>query len=103
MKMYRVDGAEVHSIADLYEQLNRELMAEQDWRLGSTLDGLNDVLYRIESEIRAGEPAALVWTDHLSREGVDRDLVVQVKEVTVQALLGRLIDSHNYFFPTLRR
>lgn len=64
MKTYRIDGSEVQGIDDLYEQLNRELMADQDWRLGSTLDGLNDVLYRIESEIREGEPATLVWNDH---------------------------------------
>ena len=46
MKQYRIDGAEVHGIADLYEQLNRELMADQDWGLGSNLDGFNDILYR---------------------------------------------------------
>ncbi|WP_449373705.1 hypothetical protein [Arthrobacter psychrolactophilus] len=33
MKQYRIDGGKVQSIADLYEQLNRELMAEQDWTL----------------------------------------------------------------------
>ena len=64
MKQYRIDGGEVHSIADLYEQFNRELMAEQDWILGPTLDGLNDVLYRIDSEIRDGVPATFVWLDH---------------------------------------
>lgn len=74
MKEYRIDGSEVHSIDDLYEQLNRELMADQDWRLGSTLDGLNDVLYRIESQIRAGEPATLVWTEHAhSRDALGFD------------------------------
>lgn len=64
MKQYRIDGGKVQSIADLYEQLNRELMAEQDWTLGPTLDGLNDVLYRIDSEIRDGDPATFVWLDH---------------------------------------
>lgn len=64
MEQYRIDGAEVHSIADLYEQLNRELMADQDWTLGPSLDGLNDVLYRVDGEIRDGEPATIVWVDH---------------------------------------
>lgn len=64
MKQYRIDGAAVHGISDLYEQFNRELMADQDWRLGSSLDGLNDVLYRIDSEIREGVPATFVWLDH---------------------------------------
>ena len=35
MKQYRIDGAAVHGIFDLYEQFNRELMADEDWRLGS--------------------------------------------------------------------
>lgn len=74
MTTYRIDGADVHGISDLYDQFNREFMAEQDWRLGATLDGLNDILYRIDSEIEAGEPAVLVWADHThSRDvlGVD--------------------------------
>lgn len=74
MKQYRIDGAEVHSISDLYEQLNRELMADDDWRLGPTLDGLNDVLYRIDSEIRDGGPATFVWIDHAhSRDALGFD------------------------------
>ncbi|PYI37513.1 ribonuclease inhibitor [Arthrobacter psychrolactophilus] len=74
MKQYRIDGGEVHSIADLYEQFNRELMAEQDWILGPTLDGLNDVLYRIDSEIRDGVPATFVWIDHAhSRDALGFD------------------------------
>lgn len=64
----------MHGISDLYEQFNRELMADQDWHLGETLDGLNDVLYRIDSEIREGDPATLVWTDHAhSREALGFD------------------------------
>lgn len=74
MKQYRIDGAEVHGIADLYEQFNRELMADQDWRLGSSLDGFNDILHRVESEIRAGEPATFLWTDHAhSRDALGFD------------------------------
>lgn len=69
MKKYRIDGAEVQGIADLYEQFNRELMADEDWRLGASLDALNDILYRVDGEIRDGEPATFVWNDHAhSRE-----------------------------------
>lgn len=74
MKQYLINGAEVHGISDLYEQFNRELMAEEDWRLGSSLDGLNDVLYRVDSEIRDGDPAVFLWTDHaLSRDALGFD------------------------------
>ncbi|WP_425860281.1 barstar family protein [Arthrobacter sp. TWP1-1] len=64
MKQYRIDGAEVHGISDLYEQFNRELMADEHWRLGQSLDGFNDILYRVDGEIREGDPATFVWIDH---------------------------------------
>ncbi len=74
MKQYRIDGAEVHSISDLYGQLNRELMTDEDWRLGSSLDGFNDILYRVDGEIREGVPASFVWTDHAhSRDALGFD------------------------------
>lgn len=74
MKQYRIEGAEVKGIADLYEQFNRELMADQDWRLGQSLDGLNDVLYRVDGEIREGHPATVTWIDHAhSREALGFD------------------------------
>lgn len=74
MKQYRIDGAEVHSISDLYGQLNRELMTDEDWRLGSSLDGFNDILYRVDGEIREGVPASFIWTDHAhSRDALGFD------------------------------
>jgi RNAse (barnase) inhibitor barstar len=74
MKQYRIDGAEVHGISDLYEQFNRELMADVDWRLGSSLDGFNDILFRVDGEIREGDPATFVWIDHVhSRDALGFD------------------------------
>ena len=74
MKKYRINGAEVNGISDLYEQFNRELMADQDWRLGASLDGFNDILYRVDGEIRAGNPATFFWIDHAhSRDALGID------------------------------
>jgi len=56
---FRIDGAAIHGIDDLYEQLDALLMADEEWRLGPSLDALHDVLHRFD---RA--PAAFVWTDH---------------------------------------
>ncbi|GAA4188674.1 hypothetical protein GCM10022219_03220 [Microbacterium oryzae] len=62
MEIFRVDGAAIASIDDLYEQLNDLLMTGEDWRMGASLDALDDVLYRFES---APEPAAMfIWADH---------------------------------------
>lgn len=68
-KEYRLEGARVHGIGDLYDEFNRLLMADRDWRLGATLDGLNDVLH----DVRGPEdvPARFVWIDHAhSREAL---------------------------------
>lgn len=62
MEVFCIDGAALASIDDLYEQLNDLLMAGEDWRMGASLDALDDVLYRFEG---GPEPAAtFVWTDH---------------------------------------
>lgn len=104
MKQYRIDGAEVHGIADLYEQFNRELMTGEDWRLGSSLDGFNDALYRVDSEIREGDPATFVWIDHAhSRDalGFDetqrwlRDKLSQPNTFNLQRIQSDLDDLRN--------
>lgn len=64
MPDYRIDGATIDGIPDLYEQLNRELMRDEDWRMGESLDALNDVLYRLDAETREGDPAVVTWHDH---------------------------------------
>lgn len=64
MREYRIDGADVTGIADLYAQFNRELMADEDWQLGPSLDALNDALHRVDSEIKRGRRVKFVWADH---------------------------------------
>jgi RNAse (barnase) inhibitor barstar len=64
MSEYRIEGAKVSGIADLYEQFNREFMREEDWQMGTSLDALNDVLHRLDTETRDGDPAVVIWQDH---------------------------------------
>jgi len=64
MKEYRIEGAGVNGISDLYKELNRELMVGADWRMGQSLDALNDALYGVDSEIREGHPVVFIWHDH---------------------------------------
>lgn len=74
MAEYRIDGAEVGGIDDLYEQFNREFMHDADWQMGANLDALNDVLYGLDAESRDGDPAVVVWHDHArSREALGFD------------------------------
>jgi RNAse (barnase) inhibitor barstar len=69
MTEYRIDGVEAGGIADLYAQFNREFMRDEDWEMGTSLDALDDVLYKLDSASRDGDPAVVVWHDHArSRE-----------------------------------
>jgi RNAse (barnase) inhibitor barstar len=84
VERFRIDGAAIASIDDLYDQLNDLLMAEEDWRMGASLDALNDVLYRFED---ASEPAAtFVWADH---EHSRQALGVAATREWLQGKLGR--------------
>lgn len=90
MTGYRIDGDDVGGIADLYEQFNREFMRDEDWEMGASLDALNDVLHRLDTESRDGDQAVVVWHDHArSRE-------VLGFEATQRWLLDKLAQPHAY-------
>ncbi|ROR95812.1 hypothetical protein EDD28_0374 [Salana multivorans] len=70
--VFRIEGARIDTIEDLYAQLNTLLMQEEDWELGASLDALNDVLYRFNPKNVVG-PTVFVWADHgHSREALGR-------------------------------
>jgi len=71
MPEYWIDGTTIAGIPDLYEQFNREFMRNEDWRMGTSLDALNDILYRLDTETRDGDPAVVTWHNHeRSREAL---------------------------------
>jgi len=63
MPEYRIDGAKIEGIDDLYDQFNDAFMRDEDWRMGTSLDALNDILYRLDSEAREGDAAVVIWHD----------------------------------------
>ncbi|ALJ19883.1 barstar family protein [Microbacterium sp. No. 7] len=71
-QVFRIEGARIDTIEDLYAQLNALLMKEEDWELGASLDALDDVLYRFSPRSAVG-PTVFVWADHgRSREALGR-------------------------------
>ena len=42
---FTLDGAAVHDISSFYAELNRVFMANESWKLGESLDALNDLLW----------------------------------------------------------
>ncbi len=63
MPEYRIDGARIDSISDLYDQFNDEFMRDEDWRMGTSLDALNDILYGLDAQTRDGDAAVVTWND----------------------------------------
>ncbi len=63
MKTITIDGNNVHDIPSFYDEINRVFMANVDWRLGQSLDALNDMFYGGYGEIEGGEEITLIWKD----------------------------------------
>ena len=56
-----LDGHRIHDIPSFYEEVNRVFMQGVDFRLGSSLDAFNDMLYGGYGAIRGNEPIRLRW------------------------------------------
>jgi RNAse (barnase) inhibitor barstar len=64
MTTFTIDGGVVRGIPSLYDELNRVFMAGEDWRLGPSLDALDDLLYGGYGALAtAAAPVRVVWTD----------------------------------------
>lgn len=62
-RVIEIAGDRIRDIPTLYVELDRALMRGVDWRLGESLDALNDVLYGGFGTIEGDEPVTLVWHD----------------------------------------
>ena len=56
-----IDGARIRDIASFYDEINRVFMVGEDWQLGASLDGLDDMLYGGYGVLRGKSPAIVVW------------------------------------------
>lgn len=61
MTTYEVNGDAIDSIASFYAELNRIFMADEDWRLGESLDAFNDLLYGGFGAMPSDGTVTLVW------------------------------------------
>jgi len=60
-KTLTLDGDRIHDIPSFYEEINRVFMSHEDWKIGPSLDALNDMLYGTYGAINDDEPLLLVW------------------------------------------
>lgn len=91
-----IDGARISDITSFYAEINRVLMVGEDWRLGETLDGFDDLLYGGYGALRGSEPVKLVWKDF------SRMQVALGREVT-QAYLAEKLKHPEQFDAALTR
>lgn len=78
MTTLTIDGAAVRDIASFYDEINRVFMTGEDWRLGPSLDALNDLLYGGFGALDGVESARVVWADHaVSRDALGRDATAE--------------------------
>jgi len=61
VKTFTIDGNKIYDIPSLYEEINRVFMANEDWKIGQSLDALNDMFYGGFGEIEGNEEAHLIW------------------------------------------
>lgn len=65
-----IPGKEIYDIPSFYQVINRELMSEESWKIG-TLDGLEDLLYGGLGRLKDYACLVIHWKDiAYSREGL---------------------------------
>lgn len=63
MADFVIEGSRIGGIPDLYVELNRLFMTGEDWRLGTSLDALDDLLYGGYGALTEDHFARVVWRD----------------------------------------
>lgn len=56
-----IDGNAIHDIPSFYDEINRVFMADEDWKLGASLDALADMFRGGYGAIEGEEPIKLIW------------------------------------------
>lgn len=63
MQSFVIEGSRISDIASFYDEINRVFMADEDWKLGASLDALNDLLHGGLGALKGNERVRLVWQD----------------------------------------
>ncbi len=62
-KTFVIDGKRIHDIPSFYEEINRVFMTDEDWKLGMSLDALDDMFYGGYGKINNKEEIEIIWKD----------------------------------------
>lgn len=56
-----IDGGNIHDIPSFFDEINRVFMGGEDWKLGPSLDALDDMLYGGYGALQGSGPVVLIW------------------------------------------
>lgn len=80
-----INGAVFSNLAEFYEEMNNLFMKDQDWKLGHSLDALNDILYGGFGVFHPGEQIRVIWKDfEKSRQALGREETMQLYRRKIQ-------------------
>ena len=63
MQTLVIEGGNVHGIASFYDEINRVFMPDETWKLGASLDALDDMLRGAYGAAAGRHAVLLVWRD----------------------------------------
>jgi len=85
-KQLVIDGNLISDIPSFYAEINRVFMTGEDWQLGYSLDGFNDLLYGGFGAIKGNEPVKLLWRNmEKSRSALGYEVTRQYYEEKLTA------------------
>ena len=61
MKQFFIKGENIKDISTFCEEMNRLFMRNEDWKIGASLDALDDLFYGGFGEIKGKEDVELIW------------------------------------------
>ena len=56
-----IEGKNISNIKTFYQEINRVFMQQENWKIGESLDALNDLFYGGFGEIKGKENISLIW------------------------------------------
>src|SRR5690606_20598138 len=85
-KKLEINGNNFQTIEGFYAELNRLAMADEDWKLGASLDAFHDFLYGTYGSINGFEQLEIIW---LNSEKSKNDLGFETTLQYYQNKLGQ--------------
>ncbi|MCG2839656.1 barstar family protein [Sandaracinobacter sp. RS1-74] len=94
---FTLEGRAIHDIPSFYAEVNRLFMAGEDWKLGQSLDALDDLLYGGYGALQGHARVRLVWRD------MEQSRAALGKEATRALYLEKLKQPERYDVGRIKR